>query len=59
MLQDVLKQRQTEIDAINGAIVREGKVMNIPTPVNLTLTSLVQAIQDSYAEQVISETLVA
>ena len=59
MLQDVLKQRQTEIDAINGAIVREGKAMNIPTPVNLTLTSLVQAIQDSYAERVIGETLVA
>jgi 2-dehydropantoate 2-reductase len=52
MLQDVLNQRQTEIDAINGAIVREGKAMNIPTPVNLTLTSLVQAIQDSYPERV-------
>ena len=52
MLQDVLNQKQTEIDAINGAIVREGKAMNIPTPVNLTLTSLVQAIQDSYQERV-------
>ena len=52
MLQDVLNQRQTEIDAINGAIVREGNAMNIPTPVNLTLTSLVQAIHDSYAERV-------
>ncbi len=50
MLQDVLKQRQTEIDAINGAIVREGKEMNIPTPINRTLTALVQAIQDSYAK---------
>ena len=52
MLQDVLNQRQTEIDAINGAIVREGKTMNIPTPVNFTLTSLVEAIQNSYRESV-------
>jgi 2-dehydropantoate 2-reductase len=52
MLQDVLNKKQTEIDAINGAIVREGKELNIPTPINLTLTSLVQAIQDSYMERV-------
>jgi 2-dehydropantoate 2-reductase len=52
MLQDVLNRRQTEIDAINGAIVREGKALGLPTPVNLTLASLVQAIQDTYQERV-------
>ena len=51
MLQDVLKERITEIDFINGAIVREGRSMGIPTPVNLTLTSLVQAIQETYQER--------
>jgi 2-dehydropantoate 2-reductase len=51
MLQDVLNRRETEIDAINGAIVREGKIMNIPTPVNFTLLSLVHAIQDTYQER--------
>lgn len=51
MLQDVLKKKQTEIEAINGAIVREGAALGIPTPVNSTLTSLVQAIQESYHEQ--------
>jgi len=51
MLQDVLKQKITEIDFINGAIVREGRSMGIPTPVNLTLTSLVQAIQETYQER--------
>jgi 2-dehydropantoate 2-reductase len=48
MLQDVLKERMTEVDAINGAIVREGRTTGIPTPVNLTLTSLVEAIQETY-----------
>ena len=51
MLQDVLKERITEIDFINGAIVREGRSRGIPTPVNLTLTSLVQAIQETYQER--------
>ncbi|MFC1825289.1 ketopantoate reductase family protein [Thermodesulfobacteriota bacterium] len=52
MLQDVLKERLTEVDFINGAIVREGKARGIPTPVNSTLTYLVKAIQESYQERV-------
>lgn len=48
MLQDVLNKKVTEIEFINGAIVREGAVLGIPTPVNFTLTSLVQAIQETY-----------
>jgi 2-dehydropantoate 2-reductase len=50
MLQDVLAQRATEIRFINGAIVREGLRLGIPTPVNFTLSCLVEAIQDSYKE---------
>jgi len=52
MLQDVLARRMTEIRAINGAIVREGLKLGIPTPVNLTLTSLVEAIQETYDQRV-------
>ena len=52
MLQDVLKERETEVDAINGAIVREGEAHGIPTPVNRTLTSLVHAIQETYHERI-------
>jgi len=50
MLQDVLKNKMTEIEAINGAIVREGQELGIPTPVNMTLTSLVQGLQETYEE---------
>lgn len=51
MLQDVRKRQMTEVDFINGAIVREGIRLGIPTPVNFTLTNLVQAIQETYRER--------
>ena len=48
MLQDVLNKKRTEIDFINGAIVRQGKALGIPTPVNEVLTNLVKIIETSY-----------
>ena len=42
MLQDLEKGRRTEIDAINGSIVREGKRLGIPTPVNEVMVALVK-----------------
>jgi 2-dehydropantoate 2-reductase len=50
MLQDVLQRRRTEIAFINGAVVREGKELGIPTPVNSTLTALVTVIESTYSE---------
>ncbi len=48
MLQDVLNKKRTEIDFINGAVVRQGKALGIPTPVNEVLTNLVRTIEKSY-----------
>lgn len=48
MGQDVDRRKRTEIDAINGAIVRFGKETGIPTPVNQTLTSLVKVLEANY-----------
>ena len=49
MAQDVLiHQRQTEVQLLNGAIVRYGKAMGIPTPVNEALTRMISCIQASY-----------
>jgi 2-dehydropantoate 2-reductase len=45
MLQDILNHKRTEIDFINGAIVREGESVGIPTPINSTLTRLVKAVE--------------
>jgi 2-dehydropantoate 2-reductase len=48
MGQDVDNGRRTEIDFINGAIVREGKALGIPTPVNTTLTYLVKTLEAGF-----------
>lgn len=53
MLQDILNQKLTEIDFINGAIVEEAKKLGLSTPINETLTYLVQAIQNTYKDRVI------
>ncbi len=44
MLQDVLRGAITEIDAINGAIVRIGEQLSLPTPVNKILWQLVSSL---------------
>ena len=51
MLQDILKQKRTEIDFINGMIVRQGQSLSIATPVNTVLTHIVKTIEASYKLQ--------
>ncbi|MCM8801423.1 MAG: 2-dehydropantoate 2-reductase [Candidatus Omnitrophica bacterium] len=48
MLQDILRKRRTEIDFINGVIVRQGQELGIPVPVNTVLVDLVKTIETSY-----------
>lgn len=48
MLMDVLKKRQTEIDVINGGIVKLGKKHGIETPVNASLAGLIRIIEQNY-----------
>jgi 2-dehydropantoate 2-reductase len=50
MLQDVSRNAPTEIDAICGAVVKEGERLGIPTPVNWTLWYLVRSILSSTGE---------
>ena len=44
MLQDILAGRATEIATINEAVVREGKRLGQPTPLNDTLSRIVRLI---------------
>jgi 2-dehydropantoate 2-reductase len=44
MLQDVLRGTMTEIEAINGAIVRVGEQIGVTTPINRMLWKLVKSI---------------
>jgi 2-dehydropantoate 2-reductase len=48
MLQDVLKKKRTEIDFINGVIVRQGQELGIAVPTNAMLVDLVKTIEASY-----------
>jgi len=48
MLQDVLRKKRTEIDFINGVIVRLGQEMGISVPTNKLLLDLVKTIESSY-----------
>jgi 2-dehydropantoate 2-reductase len=48
MLQDVLRKKRTEIDFINGVIVRLGQELGIPVPTNTMLVDLVKTIESSY-----------
>ena len=43
MLQDLERGRPTEIDAINGWVVRRGETLGVPVPANSTLTHLFRA----------------
>jgi 2-dehydropantoate 2-reductase len=45
MLQDVLRGSPTEIDAINGAVEREGLRLGVPTPINSMLAALVRVLE--------------
>jgi len=43
--QDILKGKRTEIDHLNGYVVREGEALGIPTPANRTLNALVKLLE--------------
>jgi 2-dehydropantoate 2-reductase len=45
MLQDVDRGKRTEIDSLNGAIVKLGKEYGIETPINETLCALVKGLE--------------
>lgn len=45
MLQDIMRGAPTEVAAINGAVVREGARLGVPTPVNAQLAALVEALE--------------
>jgi 2-dehydropantoate 2-reductase len=51
MLQDILKGKRTEIDAINGMVCAMGRKAGIPTPFNDTITALVKGIEKCHERE--------
>jgi len=48
MGQDFDYRRRTEIDAINGAVVREAEKLGVPVPCNRVITDLVKVIEKKF-----------
>lgn len=48
MLQDVLADRKTEIETVNGAVVALGAELGVPVPLNRALVALVHGLERSY-----------
>lgn len=50
MLQDVEAQRKTEIEVVNGAVVREGDRLGIPVPLNRAMVALIGGLERSWRQ---------
>ena len=50
MLQDVLSTRQTEVDFMNGAIVKWSEKVGVPTPLNKALWELIKGLEHSWKD---------
>jgi 2-dehydropantoate 2-reductase len=50
MLQDVLAERATEIDALNGGIVRFAREQGVPTPLNEAIVALIKGLEYSWTQ---------
>ena len=48
--QDMARRKPSEIDHLNGTIVRRGRELGVPTPVNRTLHALVKLVESGYAQ---------
>jgi 2-dehydropantoate 2-reductase len=50
MLQDVEARRQTEVDYLNGGIVRLGEERGVATPLNAAIQALVKGVEASWTQ---------
>lgn len=50
MFQDVLRENQTEVDFMNGAIVDKGEEVGVDTPFNEAMWSLMKGLEHSWTD---------
>lgn len=50
MLQDVEARRQTEVEFLNGAIVRFGAELGVETPLNEAVAALIEGVEHSWKQ---------
>ncbi|HUJ30653.1 MAG TPA: ketopantoate reductase family protein [Candidatus Acidoferrum sp.] len=49
--QDIARGKPTEVDSLNGLVVRRGAELGVPTPVNFTVNALVKLLEMKNAAQ--------
>jgi 2-dehydropantoate 2-reductase len=49
--QDLARGRRTEIDHLNGHVVRRGEALGVPVPVNRTLHALVKLLEEAEPDE--------
>jgi 2-dehydropantoate 2-reductase len=49
MLQDVLAQRRTEVDVLNGGIAAAGRAAGVATPLHDTMVALIHGLEHSWS----------
>ena len=47
--QDLARGKPTEIEHLNGYVVRRGEALGVPTPANRTLAALVRLLESKRA----------
>ena len=47
-MSDILNNRKTEIDALNGGIVKYARQVDVPCPLNQSILALIQGLEASY-----------
>jgi 2-dehydropantoate 2-reductase len=50
MFQDIVAKRQTEVDFMNGAIVKWGEEAGVPTPLNKAMWQLIKGLEHSWKD---------
>ena len=45
--QDIARGKRTEIDSLNGYVVRRGAALGVATPVNASLHALVKLLEEA------------
>jgi 2-dehydropantoate 2-reductase len=50
MLQDAEARRKTEIEVINGAVVREAEALGLPVPLNAAMVRMIHGLELSWQQ---------
>jgi ketopantoate reductase len=51
LLQDMMKGRRTEVDHLNGYVVRKGREVGVPTPMNEAIVEVTERIETGELKQ--------